>query len=99
MSNSIYSEPENTPETLYINYYGSSMSFGDLAHRITGHFGMEANLDMFDIEVERTQVRGCSCCNDNSDYELYLVITKRKEPCDDTIDRLVDSLCFVEGRD
>ena len=95
MANSIYSEPENTPETLYINYYGSSMSFGELADRITAHFGMDVKLNQFTIEVERTQVRGCTCCNDNSDYELYLVITKRKDNCEYTDNRLVDSLSSI----
>lgn len=92
---SIYSEPVSTPDELYLNYYGSPLSFGELADHITAHFGMDVKLNEFSIEVERKQVRGCSCCNDNSDYELYMVITKRKDPCEYTDNRLVDSMAIT----
>lgn len=89
---SIYSEPVNTADELYINYYGQSISFYDLSHSITAHFGDGVQLNQFDISVERIQVRGCSCCNDSSDYELYIVITRRKQPCTETSSAFVTTL-------
>lgn len=92
MSNSIYSEPNNTPDVLYLNYYGCDRSFGELSDQITAHFGEDVKLNEFTIGVERHQVRGCTCCNDSSDYEQYLVITRRTHLQDDTAGLSVSSL-------
>jgi len=89
---SIYSEPQNNAMELYLNLYGSTWSFGELSQRITAHFGEDAKLDEFVISVERHQVRGCSCCYDSSDYEQYLVITKRSYPQEDTLHVTVSTL-------
>ncbi|WDS62280.1 hypothetical protein [Pseudomonas phage D6] len=89
---SIYSEPVNTPEILYLNHYGSSFTFGELADSIVAHFGEDISFEQLSMEVERTKVRGCSCHYDNEDYETYLVITKRDKPQAYTSTALVSTL-------
>jgi hypothetical protein len=89
---STYSEPVSTADVLYLEHYGNPNSFGTLAQRITDHFGPDVKLSQFDIEPERLQVRGCMCCNDSSDYEIYLVITRRTDLCESTADQLMSSL-------
>lgn len=89
---STYSEPVSTSEILYHNLFQSSQSLGELADYITAHFGQGVRLNQFSISVERIQVRGCMCCHDSDFYEMYVVIEKRKTPCEYTSDRLVDSL-------
>jgi hypothetical protein len=53
----------------------NTYTLADIFEQARDKFGKTASLDDFTIEIERYQARGCLCCNDNSDYDLYFVIT------------------------
>ncbi|MCY1437713.1 hypothetical protein D9M71_538870 [compost metagenome] len=81
---SAYSEPENTDKKLYIEMQYGVHSFGDLFEKIREHFGADVTLNQFEIETDYLQVRGCSCCNDRSDWCQYFTVTLLDKPAENT---------------
>ncbi len=53
----------------------STLTIADILEQAREKFGETTSLEDFTIEVERHQARGCYCCSDNSDYDMYFIIT------------------------
>ena len=70
-------EPDNTPDTLYLMMYGGR-TIQDISEEIAAHFGSDGNLMDYNISAENIHTR---CLGydlyDPSDYDMYLIITKK----------------------
>lgn len=75
--------PTSTPDKLYIDADWQSFSLDEIVDKINAHFPeaesmlYEELVASYQIEVERIQTTGCMCCYDPSDWNLYLVVTKK----------------------
>lgn len=73
-----YRFPESDENKLYVSAEYSTETFENLTERAMDHFNLSKNEVMTDInlEIERVQITGCSCCYDPSDYQSYFVMTR-----------------------
>lgn len=93
MSDKPWSYPVSTEEKLWISNADDRRSFGKLLEEIRDHFGSASSLAEFDIEFTRwTHEDPCSCCRDTGVHGNYMEITRRKEPCEYTVNHLLSDL-------
>jgi hypothetical protein len=78
-----YTFPVSDADTLFIDG-DLGISFGRLAEKMIDH-GFNGPLDTYEITPIRFKITGCSCHPEASDYEQYLKITLRSNPCPDTV--------------
>lgn len=75
--------PTSTPDKLYIDADWQSFGLDEIVDKINAHFPeaeamlYEELVASYQIEVERIQTTGCMCCYDPSDWNLYIVVTKK----------------------
>lgn len=88
-----WSYPENTADQLWISSAGDERSFGQLLEDIHRHFGDDSSLAEFNIEYTQwAHKNACGCCRDSGINGDYLVITRRKKPCEYTSNLLLADL-------
>ncbi len=75
--------PTSTPDKLYIDADWQTFGLDEIVDKINTHFPeaqpmlYEELVASYQIEVERIQTSGCMCCYDPSDWNLYIVVTKK----------------------
>lgn len=75
--------PSSTAEKLYIDADWQSFGLDEIVDRINDHFPEAQSMTYeeivanYQIEIERIQVTGCGCCYDPSDWNTYIVITRK----------------------
>ena len=69
-------DPDNTPNTLYIQMFGS-LDFDSLREKIKEHFG-DPNLDNYEISTEyiHTDCIGYDLY-DSSDWSIFIIIERK----------------------
>ena len=88
-----WTDPVTDKDTLWLSGAADQKSFGRILSDIQDHFGSASCLAEFDIEYYRWEHEAaCSCCRDSGTYGDFYKVTRRAEPCEDTVNYLLSSL-------